>query len=45
MGHMGEAKEYHVLGTLAAIEMAFKELGLDANGGVDAAKKVLNSEI
>jgi len=25
--------------------MAFKELGLDANGGVDAAKKVLNSEI
>ncbi|UXM84897.1 pyridoxal-phosphate-dependent aminotransferase family protein [Methanococcus aeolicus] len=45
MGHMGEAKEYHILGTLAAIEMAFNELGIDATGGVDAAKKVLNSEI
>ena len=41
VGHMGEAREYHVLGTLAAIEMAFNELGLDVDGGVDAAKKIL----
>jgi aspartate aminotransferase-like enzyme len=41
VGHMGEAREYHVLGTLAAIEMAFNELGLDVDGGVDAAKDIL----
>lgn len=41
VGHMGEAKEYHVLGTLAAIEMAFNELGLDVDGGVDMAKDIL----
>lgn len=41
VGHMGEAKEYHVLGTLAAIEMAFNELGYNAEGGVNAAMDML----
>jgi len=41
IGHMGEVREIHILGTLAAIEMAFKELGYNASGGVDAAKEVL----
>ncbi|AXI25439.1 aminotransferase [Methanofervidicoccus sp. A16] len=41
IGHMGEAREIHILGTLAAIEMAFKELGYNASGGVEAAKDVL----
>ena len=41
VGHMGEAREYHVLGTLGAIEMAFKELGYNAEGGVNAAMDVL----
>ncbi|MBA2851467.1 pyridoxal-phosphate-dependent aminotransferase family protein [Methanococcus maripaludis] len=43
VGHMGSAKEYQVLGTLAAIELAFKELGYNAEGGVAAAKKVLSN--
>ncbi|GBF36623.1 MAG TPA: alanine--glyoxylate aminotransferase family protein [Methanothermococcus okinawensis] len=41
IGHMGEVKEIHILGTLAAIEMAFKELGYNTSGGVDAAKEIL----
>ncbi|MBW9220018.1 alanine--glyoxylate aminotransferase family protein [Methanothermococcus sp. SCGC AD-155-N22] len=41
IGHMGEAREIHILGTLAAIEMAFKELGYNASGGVETAKDVL----
>ncbi|MBW9221837.1 alanine--glyoxylate aminotransferase family protein [Methanothermococcus sp. SCGC AD-155-C09] len=41
VGHMGEAREYHVLGTLGAIEMAFNELGYNAEGGVNAAMDVL----
>ncbi|AEH06571.1 pyridoxal-phosphate-dependent aminotransferase family protein [Methanothermococcus okinawensis] len=41
VGHMGMAKEHHILGTLAAIEMAFKELGCDVDSGIDAAKEIL----
>jgi aspartate aminotransferase-like enzyme len=41
LGHMGEAREYHVLGTLAAVEMTFKELGVKVDSGVEAAKEVL----
>ncbi len=41
VGHMGEAREHHILGTLAAIEMAFNELGLKVDGGVDVAKDIL----
>lgn len=41
VGHMGSAKEYQILGTLAAIELAFKELGIKAEGGVAAAKEIL----
>ncbi|HIQ32705.1 MAG TPA: alanine--glyoxylate aminotransferase family protein [Methanothermococcus okinawensis] len=43
IGHMGEVREIHILGTLAAIEMAFKELGYEASGGVDAAKDILGT--
>ena len=41
MGHMGICKEYHLLGTLGAIEIALNELGFKAEGGVNAAKEEL----
>ncbi|WP_292460049.1 alanine--glyoxylate aminotransferase family protein [Methanothermococcus sp.] len=41
IGHMGKAREYHILGTLGAVEMAFRELGYDVNSGIDAAKEIL----
>ncbi len=41
IGHMGECKEHHVLGTLAAITLCLKELGYEPeDDGVEAAIEV-----
>ncbi|EHP83703.1 pyridoxal-phosphate-dependent aminotransferase family protein [Methanotorris formicicus] len=41
IGHMGTAKEIHILATLGAIEMALKELGVKVENGVEVAEEIL----